>query len=131
MDDAFLIPDEWLSDIRGIASREADGKDVTVSRKALKGILARLDVAERSLPALEKAKAQIAAMRAAIIQAVNQLPLSDGPMLEHFRGIHARMRLALLEGGGDGTDAVVCACGLETTLNCLAPGGSHYGHTKR
>lgn len=97
MDRTFVIPDEWLEDIRTLAGREADGHNVMFSRKALHGLLARLDEAERRGRALEWIEPLLGEIRAVLTQAVNQLPLSDGPLLEQFGRIHDRMRHALAE----------------------------------
>jgi len=120
MDDAFLIPDEWLSDIRGVASREADGKDVTFSRKALKGLLARLDVSEKGR------QTSLEGLREYIALWCERHPCCHkNEHADYIRRLTVEIPTDVL----DGSNEVVCACGLETTLNCLAPGGSHYGHT--
>lgn len=131
--DRFLIPDEWLEDIKGIAAREWEGSNVTITRKALLGILARLDEAERRSAALKWIEPLLGQIRAVLSQAVNQLPLPDGPMLAHFRGIHGQMRellgeLEKLELTSTSPEWVTCPCGLTCTAKSRDPGGSHYGH---
>lgn len=97
MDRAFTIPDEWLEDIRRLASREADGHNVTLSRKALHGLLGRLEVAERRVATFDRFQGLLSELRTVLTVAVNTSPLPDGPLLEQFRRIHDRMRHALEE----------------------------------
>lgn len=58
MSDIEPINDEWLRDIKGLAYRDADGPQVSVSRGGMKRLIARLEVAESLLAAAGAARGE-------------------------------------------------------------------------
>jgi len=56
MSDFGPIDDEWLRDVKGLAYRDQDGPQVSVSRGGMKRLIARLEAAESQLAAAQAAR---------------------------------------------------------------------------
>ncbi len=64
MSDTEPINDEWLRDIKGLAYRDQDGPNVSVSRGGMKRLIARLEAAESQLVAAGAARGEQSAPQA-------------------------------------------------------------------
>jgi hypothetical protein len=56
MSDFGPIDDEWLRDVKGLAYRDQDGPQVSVSRGGMKRLIARLEAVESQLAAAQAAR---------------------------------------------------------------------------